>query len=104
MGDFDNVATSQDKIGGKIIIEHENKDLQDMMNNIEMSEMDSSGDHFTRSNKHSISTIYFRIDRVLGNKDWFLANLDTNLHILPPNVCDHAILYLTGTIRLKELP
>lgn len=91
-------------IGGKIATKYEYKDLQGMMTNTKLSEMDSSGDYFTWSNKHTIGIIYSRIDRVLGNKEWFLANMDTILHIPPPNASDHAILYLTEKKNIQRAP
>ncbi|XP_058777111.1 uncharacterized protein LOC131651466 [Vicia villosa] len=69
-GDFNNVLCSQDKIGGKIVIEAEFKDLEDMMRNNDLAEMTNNGDYYTWSNKHNIGTIYSIIDKILGNTDW----------------------------------
>ncbi|CAK8543473.1 unnamed protein product [Lathyrus sativus] len=79
---------------GNLVTEREYEDLQKMMGNAGLSEMDSIGDHFTWSNKQAAGPIYSRNDRVLGNTDWFLDNMETLLKILPPNISDHALLYL----------
>lgn len=46
-------------------------DLHEMMNRSWLSEMESISDFFTWNNKHSTGTIYSRIDRVIGNVEWF---------------------------------
>ncbi|CAK8537830.1 unnamed protein product [Lathyrus sativus] len=94
VGDFNNVTKAQDRLGGNLVAEKEYEDLIKMMWNTGLGEMDSIGDHFTWSNKQTVGLIYSRIDRVLGNTEWFLNNLETMLKILPPNISDHAMLYL----------
>lgn len=41
-------------------------------------------------------TIYSRTDRVLGNLDWLISNVDSTLTVIAPNVSDHTILHLKG--------
>lgn len=94
--DFNNMMKSQDRIGGRMVIEADYIDLQKMMHQAGLSEMDNIRENYTWFNKHTIDPIYFRIDRVLANTDWFLAHMDTTLQILPPNISDHAMLYLFG--------
>lgn len=67
MGDFNNVMTVDDRIGGNPVLEYEYRDLRDMMDRMSLFEKESMGDHFTWSNNHSSGTIYSRIDRVIGN-------------------------------------
>ncbi|XP_058726199.1 uncharacterized protein LOC131597524 [Vicia villosa] len=93
-GDFNNVLCSQDRIGGKDVHESGFKDLEEMMKNNNLTEMPSNGDYYTWSNKHHIGTIYSRIDKILGNTDWFQDHMDYSLQILPPNVSDHSLLFL----------
>lgn len=70
MGDFNNVLRSQDRIGGRIVTDNEYGGLSKMLDTTGLYEMDNIGDHFTWSNKQSDSTIYSRIDRVIGNIEW----------------------------------
>lgn len=93
-GDFNNVLFTQDRIGGKRVIEAEFKDLKEFMDKNDLAEMRGCGDYYTWSNKHQVGTIYSRIDRILGNTSWFQANMNSSLEILPPNVSDHALLFL----------
>ncbi|CAK8536977.1 unnamed protein product [Lathyrus sativus] len=104
IGDYNNVIKSQDIIGGSLVTEREYIDLTNMMENTCLSEMDSIGDHFTWSNKQAVGPIYSRIDRVLGNTGWFLTNLETTLKILPPNISDHAMLYLVTSQTQRKSP
>lgn len=96
VGDYNNVAKAQDRIGGKMVTKAEFVDLQNMMDVTGLSEMDSIGDFFTWSNKRSADPIYSRIDRVLANVLWFQENTDKVLNVLPPNVSDHSLLYLNA--------
>jgi hypothetical protein len=94
IGDFNNVIKSMDRIGGNLVTEHEFADLNDMMNTTGLFEKESIGDYYTWTNKHTVGTIYSRIDHVLGNLDWLQANLHRQLEILAPNVSDHSLLCL----------
>ncbi|KAL5184132.1 Transposon TX1 uncharacterized protein [Glycine soja] len=102
IGDFNNVASANDRIGGRMVTENEYIDLKEMMNVAGLSEMESIGDYFTWSNKHNVGTIYSRINRVLGNVKWFQDRLDYHLKILPPSVSDHALLCVEGKMQPKN--
>lgn len=65
-----------------------------MMENVGLFGMDSVWDHYTWSNKQVWGTIYYRIDKVLSNIEWFHGHMDFSLTIMPLNVPDHALLYL----------
>lgn len=82
IGDFNNVVKAHDRIGGNAVTEKEYVDMQEMMMRNGLSEMDSTGDYFTWFNKHTIDPIYSRIDRLIGNVDWFQHYSDATLNIL----------------------
>ncbi|KHN06941.1 Transposon TX1 putative 149 kDa protein, partial [Glycine soja] len=94
IGDFNNVLKTNDRVGGKMVCEKEYKDLRTMMDNTGLAEMDSKGDYYTWSNKQSENIIYSRIDRILGNTEWFSKNLNLSLTNMTPGISDHAMLYL----------
>jgi hypothetical protein len=71
------------------------------MDRVGLSEMDSLGDYYTWSNKHVDGIIYSRIDRVLGNVDWFQLNLDSTLTIMDPGISDHALLCLSEHVHMQ---
>ncbi|CAK8568834.1 unnamed protein product [Lathyrus sativus] len=104
VGDYNNVTKAQDRIRGNLVTEKEYEDLQHMMGNTWLSEMDSIGDNFTWSNKQAAGPIYSRIDRILGNTDWFLNNMENMLEILPPSIFDHAMLYLEDKHMQRKPP
>ncbi|XP_058772315.1 uncharacterized protein LOC131646218 [Vicia villosa] len=99
MCDFNNAVRAQGRIGGRMVVEAEYKGMQEMMLKSGLSEMDSVGNYNTWSNKHVTSIIYSRIDRVLGNVDWFNGSMDKVLKILPPSVSDHALLCVDGKVH-----
>jgi hypothetical protein len=98
MGDFNNVLKAIDRIGGRMVHDSEYNDLVSLMDTAGLSEMDNIGDYYTWSNKHLDGTIYSRIDRVLGNVDWFQMNLHSTLTNMAPGVSDHSLLCLNGQV------
>lgn len=100
MGDFNNVLTSQDRVGGNVVHPNEYVDLADMMERAELFEVDSIGDHYTWHNKHTADPIYSRIDRVLANMAWLQNFSQLQVEILDASVSDHALLRL----NLFEVP
>ncbi|XP_058746338.1 uncharacterized protein LOC131619235 [Vicia villosa] len=106
IGDFNNVLTSQDRIGGNNVTEAEYKDLANMMQITGLFEARTAGSHFTWSNKQTKNAIYSRIDRLIGNVQWFQQLLDVTVEVLLPNISDHAPLKVTmqkmeGTTMFK---
>ncbi|CAK8574902.1 unnamed protein product [Lathyrus sativus] len=71
MGDFNNVASCQERIGGKEVTEAKFRDLIDMLQMDDLFEATTKGPHFTWTNKHTTGVIYSTIDRVLGNTTWY---------------------------------
>jgi len=71
LGDFNNVLKAKDRVGGNLVTESKYEDLAKMMRNTGTFEKDSTGDYYTWSNKQTDGMIYSRIDRVLGNVEWF---------------------------------
>ncbi|CAK8539305.1 unnamed protein product [Lathyrus sativus] len=67
-----------------------------MMDRSNLSEMDSIGGYYTWSNKHNENVIYFRIDHVLANMEWYKKYIHVSLNVLAPSVSDHAILLLNS--------
>ena len=90
IGDFNNVLDSQDRIGGNNVVETKVRDLKTMMSNMGLFEADMKGNHYTWSNKHVVDVIYSRIDRVIGNVDWFQKYQDASYEVLDPNISDHS--------------
>lgn len=103
MGDFNNVTKSMDRVGGNLVTEREYVDLRNLMDHAGLFEKDSTGEYFTWTNKHSIGTIYSKIDHVLGNIDWLQDNTDVKLEILPPSIFDHCLLCLSDQKNNRTL-
>ncbi|XP_058726489.1 uncharacterized protein LOC131597842 [Vicia villosa] len=90
MEDFNNVITSQGRIGGNSVTVVEHRDLVHMMNISGLYEADTRGGNFTWSKNRRNDVIYSRIDHMLGNMDWFQKYSEAVLEILAPNIFDHA--------------
>ncbi|CAK8536492.1 unnamed protein product [Lathyrus sativus] len=98
MGDFNNVTKAMDRIGGNLVTEREFEDLRSLMDHAGLYEKESMGDYYTWTNKHSIGTIYSKIDHVLGNIAWLQENINLKLEILPPSISDHCLLKLNADV------
>ncbi|XP_058774345.1 uncharacterized protein LOC131648620 [Vicia villosa] len=90
IGDYNNMLTCQDRIGGNPVAVTEYKELEDMIHRNGLFEAPSRGCHFTWSNKQSAGTIYSWIDRIIGNGLWFQAFPDAIVEVLPPGISDHS--------------
>lgn len=102
LGDYNNVLKSIDRIGGRKVTEAEHRDLTNLMKDAGLHEMDIRGQHFTWSNNQGENAIYSRIDRLLGNTDWFQQNLDCTLTVMHLSVSDHALLCLEKKGRIGK--
>lgn len=90
IGDFNNVLTVKDRVGGNPIHAIEFVDLETMMEEVDLHEHESSGPYFTWFNKHHENPIYSQIDRMLCNRDWFLRYADCRVEVLDSHISDHA--------------
>ncbi|XP_058783262.1 uncharacterized protein LOC131657933 [Vicia villosa] len=90
MGDYNNVLSSKDRIGGNPVHISEYCDLDDMMQRQGLYEDPSRGCHYTWSNKHITGTIYSMIDRLIGNVQWFQVFQEAGVEVLHPNIFDHS--------------
>lgn len=77
-------------IGGNPIQENEFKDLADMMHNLGLYEALTKGCYYTWSNKSNQNTIYSRIDRMIGNVQWFQTYHNSIVEVMAPRNFDHA--------------
>lgn len=89
-GNYNNVITTQDRVGGNNITEREYKYLVEMMLTTWIFEANTKGPHFTWSNKHTKGTVYSRINHILGNGDWFLKYQEANVYVMNTIISDHA--------------
>ncbi|XP_058760042.1 uncharacterized protein LOC131633337 [Vicia villosa] len=106
IGDFNNVLTSQDMIGGNRVHTTEYTDLAEMMHKQGLFEAPTRGCYYTWSNKHTADPIYSRIDRLLGNSQWFQDYSDVIVEVLPPSISDHSpirVSYLVTPRRRKSM-
>lgn len=95
VGDFNNMASALVKIGGKLIVEAEHEDSNNMPGSTDMCEMESKGEFLTWSNKQSVNPIYSRIDRLIANPAWFQDNSELSLNVLSPHISYHVMVYLS---------
>ncbi|KAI5382562.1 hypothetical protein KIW84_070122 [Lathyrus oleraceus] len=89
-GDFNNVINVVNRIGGEDIQTAELSDLEEMVEEIGMHEHDTRGSHFTLSNKHTSGMIYSITNKVVCNKDWFIAFPKCDIEVLQPHISDHS--------------
>ncbi|KAI5382325.1 hypothetical protein KIW84_UN0022 [Lathyrus oleraceus] len=88
VGDFNNVMSTHDIVGGNLVQKKEFIDLADMVVNIGLVEVESKWDWFIWSIKQSQCVIYSRIDKVLANLNWMQQHMDYVVHIMEPGIED----------------
>ncbi|CAI8597958.1 unnamed protein product [Vicia faba] len=95
VGDYNNVLHTMDHIGGNPVQHTEIVDLENLMNAANLFELDTIGYFYTWSNKHKNDLIYSRIDRAIGNMEWFHTCPNYILEILKCHISDHSPLILS---------
>ena len=91
LGDFNSVLASSDRINGAPISQYEIQDFEDFLLNADVTEVQSSGFHFSWSNKgHGSARIASRIDRCLANQAWSQMFSHVMAKYLAPSVSDHS--------------
>ncbi|XP_058748416.1 uncharacterized protein LOC131621394 [Vicia villosa] len=92
IGDFNNVMTSRDRIGGKQVQLAEYVDLEQMMEDVGLYVHETKGEHFTWNNRHTTQMIYSRIDHVICNREWFLQFPMSIVTVMQQHISDHTPL------------
>jgi hypothetical protein len=98
-GDF-NVVRKLDEKWGSVSLNLYEKEFDDFLNNLEVTDLNSSGCFFTWNNKSEGSGFIARkLDRVLVNEDW-LCNFGKTIVDFPPcGVSDHSPAFISvGTL------
>ncbi|XP_058762288.1 uncharacterized protein LOC131635665 [Vicia villosa] len=85
IGDFNNVLSTNDRIGGNKVKDSEYLDMTSMMKDSGMFAHDTRGQHFTWSN----GVVYSRIDHALCNKQWLLQYPECEIEVLKAHISDH---------------
>lgn len=86
LGNFNDILTIKDIIGGNLVHESEFADMEEMKSQTSLFEHETKGVHFTWTNKHSSNTLYSRIYKVICNRDWFIAYLNCEIKVLNAHV------------------
>ncbi|KAH1222734.1 putative ribonuclease H protein [Glycine max] len=73
-----------------------------MMRNSGLFEASTKGPYFTWSNKHVTGAIYSRIDRLIGNVQWFQQYQNNTVEVLMPNIFYHAPLKVNSHIQARK--
>ncbi|XP_058741457.1 uncharacterized protein LOC131613836 [Vicia villosa] len=92
IGDFNNVMTNHDRIGGKQVNLAEYTDLEQMMEDVGLFSRETKGEYFTWNNRHANNMIYSRIDHAICNRDWFSQFPHCIITVMHPHISDHAPL------------
>lgn len=94
LGDFNNVLTVADMIGGNHVQVIELEELENMMRHASIYEHETKGAYFAWSNRHASGTIYSRIDRAICNRSWFLQYSECEIEVMTAHISYHYPLKL----------
>ncbi|XP_074266272.1 uncharacterized protein LOC141588744 [Silene latifolia] len=88
-GDFNNVLTYQERIGGEVI-PAEIQPFQDCINFCQLQDIKAVDSYFTWTNKQGVDTRkYSRLDRILENGDWLQRFPEAFANFMPEGIFDH---------------
>ncbi|XP_019259313.1 PREDICTED: uncharacterized protein LOC109237461 [Nicotiana attenuata] len=102
-GDFNNVLSSEDRIGSPVT-DAEIKRFKDVIDDLQLTLLSAKGWHYTWTNKQgSDSRVYSKIDWALGNYQWIQQYGHIEADFLNPSVSDHSpILIKCGRQQLMH--
>lgn len=90
-GDFHAVLTSEDRINGAPVSDHETRDFVDFLADMELAELRGTGASFSWTNKgEGNARIASRIGRGLVNQSWIDLFGDVEACLLAPSLSDHS--------------
>ncbi|XP_020272601.1 uncharacterized protein LOC109847772 [Asparagus officinalis] len=105
-GDFNTIASSEEKIGGLPVSEADTEDFQNFINTGQLMHLRTTGCYFTWCNKQEAesriwtrldrckqeaeSRIWTRLDRCLINEDWVHLYTSSQVEYLMPRCSDHS--------------
>lgn len=95
VGDYNNVLTVNNRIGGHPVQHREYEDLEVMMNDIGLFEHTYIGNHFTWCSNHKEGTIYSRIGIVICNSEWHMKFPYSEVEILKSHISYHSPIMIT---------
>ncbi|KZV47116.1 hypothetical protein F511_21072 [Dorcoceras hygrometricum] len=103
IGDFNNVVSPDEKIGGLAVTNHELRDITDCISHLELVDTQHVGCYFTWTN----NVVCSKLDRVMVNPCWLLGNFDICTEFLPPGcISDHSLSITTffKAARRRNIP
>ncbi|XP_022042210.1 uncharacterized protein LOC110944873 [Helianthus annuus] len=90
LGDFNSILFLGDSLSGSSTSNIGTREFRECVNNIEMVDVNSSGLHYTWTNKQKKGKAIFRkIDRVMGNSKFIDVFPDAAACFLPYRISDH---------------
>ncbi|KAH0651243.1 hypothetical protein KY285_031360 [Solanum tuberosum] len=89
-GDFNNVLSSEDRLGSSVL-PGETQDFQACIDTLELTALKAIGCHYTFCNKQQGSSrVYSKIDWAFGNFPWMTAYSHVDTDYLGSGISDHS--------------
>ncbi|KAL9683288.1 hypothetical protein QQ045_015108 [Rhodiola kirilowii] len=92
LGDFNCVRDQNDKLNDNRVRDADTGDFRKFMRNTGLQDLPGSGYHYTWSNNYvnPVERILCKLDRALGNHQWFDDMEEAQAVFLPPGISDHS--------------
>ncbi|PKI44474.1 hypothetical protein CRG98_035148 [Punica granatum] len=105
VGDFNEVASSIDKIGGRAVNVNRMSTFNTMLDTCSLTDLGYTGPRHTWTNLHSsLSLIMERLNRAVANPTWHLLFPEASVHHLPHIHSDHCPLLLKLNPAMETTP
>ncbi|XP_021738025.1 uncharacterized protein LOC110704529 [Chenopodium quinoa] len=94
VGDYNSVLHTSDRLHGADVTDYETRDFQNLVDDLDLTEIKSKGSFYSWSNKaHTIPRTLSRLDKVFGNQAWLASHGHVEIVYLPP-LSDHSPVLL----------
>jgi endonuclease/exonuclease/phosphatase family metal-dependent hydrolase len=102
IGDLNAVKAVENRVGNPLTLS-EMRDLSELITDIHLAEINSSGGYFSWTSKGIGNRVQSRIDWAFGNDVWMLHNSHVKVDYLLPSVSDHTPLLIKYCdLKLRE--
>lgn len=95
MGDFNEILSNEDKLGGPLRPDSSFQEFNDMLRTFRMRDLMATGNSFSWGGKRNNMWIQCKLDRCVGNREWSLLFPSYSQTFLPKRGYDHRPVLLS---------
>jgi len=103
MGDFNVTLFSNERVSNSDPDKHGVAEFVNFCQQLNFVDLPHEGMKYTRTNRQTANDrVWCKLDRVMGNKEWFISNIDAKTNFSPPNISDHSPMLIQIQTLLQK--